>query len=106
MAIDFKAWLGEASTIVGSSGLVGIIGSVAVGTITWQHAVPLVVAAIASIIWRENPAASTDSAKLATDIVAAAPTLELDVNTLLGVFKQGMQHQVAVSTPTVPTPST
>ena len=105
MSNSISNWFGQITTGAGFSGLMGVAAAVASGTMTWQHAVPLAVAALVSIAWPENSALAPAAEKLAADVAAAEPALKVDVETLINVFKAGMTHQASVAPVPTTTPA-
>ena len=54
--MKLKSWFGQSTTGTGVAVLLATMGSVAAGSLSWDHALPLLVAAIVGLIWPENSA--------------------------------------------------
>lgn len=52
--MKFSDWFGQATTGAGFATLLGAASSVASGTVTWQHALPLIVGGVVGLVWPEN----------------------------------------------------
>ena len=75
MAFDPKAWLGQATTGAGFAAILGTLGAVASGQMTWQQAAPLLAAAAIGLMWPENTAAKQGASNLVADLIAFTPLI-------------------------------
>ena len=64
-------WLRQTTTIIGISGLPGVMVSVLLGEMTWAMALPLAVSAIVSMAMPGHPEASVVLTQVAVDAMAA-----------------------------------
>jgi hypothetical protein len=79
--MKLKRWLGQSTTGAGVAVLLAIIASFAVGNLTWDHALPLLAAAIVGLIWPENSA-----------LQAAAGNTAASVESLLAAYRAGLSE--------------
>lgn len=86
-----STWLGQKTTGAGLAAILGTLSGVAAGSVSWHAAVPILVAGVVGLIVPEN-----------TGLTAAASTLALDTETLIGAYRMGLGHG-AVLAPAVPT---
>lgn len=63
-----KIWFGQATTGAGFATLLGALGGLASGAVTWQQAVPLLIAGVAGMLWPEKPNAGPSLGKLTSDV--------------------------------------
>ncbi len=77
-----NGWLGQSTTGAGFATLIATVGSVATGTLSWQHAVPLVVGGLVGLIWPEN-----------TGMQATASTAAASLQNLIEIYKAGLNTQ-------------
>jgi hypothetical protein len=66
-----KAWLRQVTTGHGFMMLAGAGVALLAGTISWQAALPVMIAGLVGLIWPEDAALQTGARQAATDIIAA-----------------------------------
>lgn len=79
-----KRWLGQSTTGAGVATLLATMGSLIAGTLSWDHALPLLAAAIVGLIWPENAA-----------FQAAAGDTAASVETLIAAYRAGLNEAQA-----------
>ncbi len=57
--MKFSEWFGQATTGAGFATLLGAASSIASGTVSWQHALPLIVGGVVGLVWPENTSLQT-----------------------------------------------
>lgn len=75
MEANIKAWLGQATTGTGIAALLGTLGAVAAGQMTWTQAAPLLVAEVIAIVWPENKQVQQGASTLAADLIQFIPVI-------------------------------
>ena len=79
--MNLSDWFGQTTTGAGFATLLGAASSVASGSVTWQHALPLIVGGVVGLVWPENT-------KLQSGIGVAAS----DVQTILSALQTASQN--------------
>jgi hypothetical protein len=94
--MKFQAWAGQVTTGIGA--LIACPTAIAFlsGQITWQQAIPPMVAAVIGLIYPENKALGTSAQTVAADVEVLIPQL-------LTAYRTGLAHGAA-ATPTAPKP--
>jgi hypothetical protein len=72
--MKMRRWLGQSTTGAGVATLLATMGSLAAGSLSWDHAIPLLAAGIVGLIWPENSAlqgAAGDTAASIENLIAA-----------------------------------
>jgi hypothetical protein len=82
--MKLKRWLGQSTTGAGVAVLLATIASLAAGSVTWDHALPLLAAAIVGLIWPENSALQT-----------AAGNTAASVESLIAAYRAGQSETQA-----------
>lgn len=90
--INLLGLLRQATTGFGSAGVGSVLLAVAMGQMTWTQAAPALIGSAVLILWPEKPGLRDPAVKLATDVVAAAPPIVADFETLLEAYRTGLQH--------------
>lgn len=90
-----KAWFSQATTGTGIAGILGILASVASGQMTWQQAVPMLVAAAILLIYPEGKQMASGGSTLAQDLIQFIPLITAAV-------EHGKTIAPAPSTPAQP----
>jgi|WetSurMetagenome_2_1015567.scaffolds.fasta_scaffold13380_6 hypothetical protein len=99
MNIDLSRIFSQVTTGTGVSAILAAVTAVASGQLTWTQAAPVIVGGVVAIIWPENKPLQSASQSAATDLVAAAPTIISDAETIISAFKSGMAHAAKVTPP-------
>lgn len=94
MKFNLSAWIGQVTTGHGAMILGPTLLAVASGTMSWQTAIPLLVAGAIGLLWPENTALKTAAQNAATDVEA-----------LIAAYRSGLDHGAAiVAEPKPPAP--
>ena len=88
MTFNSTTWIGQVTTGHGAMILGPTLLAVASGTMTWQAAVPLVVAGAVGLLWPENTSLKTSAQTVATDVTA-----------LIAAYRSGLDHAAASAAP-------
>lgn len=88
MPFDFKTWIGQVTTGHGCMILAPTLLAVADGTMTWQTAIPLLVAGVIGLAWPEN-----------APLKAAAQKAAVDVEGMIAAYRAGLAHGAAAPLP-------
>lgn len=106
--VNWKLWLQEFTTIIGSAGFLGALAAVLTHQITWDASVPLFVAAIVAVLMPQNHtgqeaivAASGTAAGMAAAIKGGQPVAAL-VAPAVGNFANALQIVSAAHAATPP----
>ena len=75
----FKSWIGQSTTGLGVAALLTTLSAVAAGQVTWQQAIPGLVAGIVGLIWPENKGAQAGASSLAADLIQFIPVISAAV---------------------------
>ena len=71
--MDLKTWATQITTGIGASGLLATLSGAMTGAVTWQHAIPLLVGSIASILFPENKALAPAAQQTTADLETVIP---------------------------------
>lgn len=91
MPFNFNAWIRQVTTGHGVMILGPTLLAVADGTMTWQTAVPLLVAGGIGLVWPEN-----------ASLKAAAQATATDVEALIAAYRAGLNHAATPGTSAAP----
>jgi hypothetical protein len=82
--MNLKRWLGQSTTGAGVAVLLATMASLAAGSLSWDHALPLLAAAIVGLIWPENSA-----------LQAAAGNTGANIETVIAAYHAGLSETQA-----------
>lgn len=84
MPFNFNAWISQVTTGHGFMVLAPTVLAAADGTVSWQTAIPLLVAGSIGLLWPEN-----------APLKAAAQKAAVDVEALIAAYRAGLDHAAA-----------
>lgn len=96
---EIKTWLGQVTTGHGFMILGPTLLAVLSGTMTWQTAVPLLVAGAVGLLWPENTKLSATVQTIAADVIKLEPGVATDVKAVQDAYLTGVAHGNAAATP-------
>ncbi len=74
--MNIKTWLGQATTGAGFATTLAGFGAMVSGALSWQQAVPLLVAGVSGVIWPENTKLQAATRQAAADICTGVAALQ------------------------------
>lgn len=92
-AATLKQWAGQITTGIGAVLATPTVIALLSHQITWQEAIPPLVASIIALVWPENKA-----------LAASGQTTATDIEGLLTAYRTGLQHGASTTPIGIPTP--